>query len=112
MKQVGAKYTFSAWLAMSSEYGAFVGSDNVEAMANPTLLRIWGLNSRTFEKELLVTSDLVDHEVWRQYTFSLEPTRSDLDYFVLEAWYDLSAKRPCNGNLLIDDCSAIILVKD
>ncbi len=110
--KLGAKYTFSAWLAMSSEYGAFVGSDNVEAMANPTLLRIWGLNSRTFEKELLVTSDLVDHEVWRQYTFSLEPTRSDLDYFVLEAWYDLSAKRPCNGNLLIDDCSAIILVKD
>ncbi len=107
--KAGARYAFSVWLARSSKYEALQGSGDLEAMANPILLRIWGINSSTLEKELLATSDLVEHEQWRQYTFSLAPTRGDLDYFVLEAWYDPSAKRAYNGNLLLDNCSALTL---
>ncbi len=110
--KAGVRYSFSVWLAISSTYDSMTGSGYVEPFTSPILLQIWGVNSKTFEKELLATSNPVDHEQWRQYDFTLSPTQDDLDYFVLEAGYDLALKKSYRGNLLVDNCSSILPIKN
>jgi hypothetical protein len=39
------------------------------------------------------------------------PENFDMDYIVLEAWYDNGAQRAYNGNLLIDNCSDIVRIE-
>jgi hypothetical protein len=72
----------------------------------PTILKIWGVNTRTNEEELLAESAAISHSMWTRYTFTLQPVKSDYDEIDLMAYYAPGSEGK-NGNLLIDNCSAI-----
>jgi hypothetical protein len=104
-------YTFSVWLARSNAYQSISRLTMQEAnYINPTILKIWGVNTETREEELLAESTAVSHSQWTLYTFTLKPTVADFDEIDLMAYYSPGFEKT-NGNLLIDNCSAITKVK-
>jgi len=101
-------YTFSLWLARSNVYESISRLTGAEINYNaPTVLKIWGVNTRTNEEELLAESTAIGHSVWTRYTFTLQPIKSDYDEIDLMAYYPSESKGK-NGNLLIDNCSDIV----
>jgi len=105
--QKDSAYTFSIWLARSNAFVSVSRATGQEVTYNsPTILKIWGVNSQTQEEELLAESTPVGHSQWTQYTFTLKPTVADFDEIDLMAYYAPGFEQK-NGNLLIDNCSAI-----
>lgn len=103
-------YTFSVWLARSNIYLSVSKLTGQEANYNsPTILKIWGVNSETNQEELLAESSAISHSQWTLYTFTLKPTVADFDEIDLMAYYAKGYEQN-NGNLLIDNCSAIVKV--
>lgn len=104
-------YTFSLWLARSNTYrsGTPLSREIVNLNA-PTILKIWGYNTQTKKEELLAESQTVSHSKWIRYEFVLKPTLDDFDELDLMAYYASGAEKT-NGNLLIDNCSAIVKIK-
>lgn len=102
-----SSYTFSVWLARSNVYRSVSRMTGLEINYNaPTILKIWGVNTRTNEEELLAESAAISHSMWTRYTFTLQPVKSDYDEIDLMAYYAPGSEGK-NGNLLIDNCSAI-----
>lgn len=103
-------YTFSVWLARSNIYLSVSKLTGQEANYNsPTILKIWGVNAETNQEELLAESSAISHSQWTLYTFTLKPTVADFDEIDLMAYYAKGYEQN-NGNLLIDNCSAIVKV--
>jgi len=103
-------YTFSVWLARSPLYSST--SRLTQKLVNysaPTVLKIWGVNSKTNQEELLAESDVVSHSKWMLYSFTLKPSSADFDEIDLMAYYGSESEKK-NGNLLIDHCSDIVLI--
>lgn len=101
-------YTFSVWLARTNGLRSMSRMTGKEAMYNnPTILKIWGVNTQTQEEELLAESLSVSHSQWIRYTFTLKPTVADFDEIDLMAYYAPGFEQT-NGNLLIDNCSEIV----
>ncbi|NBC08471.1 MAG: OmpA family protein, partial [Bacteroidetes bacterium] len=72
----------------------------------PVKVRIYG-GSRVCNKgELLDETGMVTQASWMQYNFKFEP-HSNYDYIVIEAFYETPVLFPYNGNVLIDNASAI-----
>ncbi len=105
-------YSFKTWLARSAEYESMVPGGEFASFNNPIRLQIWGINKQTSLKEILATSDPITNENWREYNFTLTPAESDIDYIVLEAFWDLKGNKAYNGNLLMDNCSAIVKIQN
>ncbi len=102
-----SSYLFSLWLTRSNSYKSRTSSSTEPVTFNaPTILKIWGYNTKTKQEELLAESQPVSHSKWVRYEFLLKPTIGDFDELDLMAYYALGAERK-NGNLLIDNCSAI-----
>jgi len=107
----GATYTFSLWLARSNTYRSGTPlSREVVNLNAPTILKIWGYNTSSKQEELLAESQAVSHSKWVRYEFMLTPTLADYDELDLMAYYALGFEQT-NGNLLIDNCSAIVKVE-
>lgn len=105
-------YTFSLYLARSNYYNSFSRNTGEEVnFKSPTILKIWGVNTRTDEEELLAESVAVSHSVWTRFTFTLQPSMADYDEIDLMAYY-APGQEGKNGNLLIDNCSAIVEVQE
>ena len=101
-------YTFSVWLARTNGLRSMSRMTGQEAMYNnPTVLKIWGVNTQTQEEELLAESLTVSHSQWILYTFILKPSVADFDEIDLMAYYAPGFEQT-NGNLLIDNCSEIV----
>ncbi|MBC7775357.1 MAG: hypothetical protein H7246_07960 [Phycisphaerae bacterium] len=111
----GSSYKFSLWLSRSntlmspSMSGTSSTRENVNFNA-PTILKIWGYNTKSKLEELLAESEPVGHSKWVRYEFILTPTLDDYDELDLMAYY-ASGHVKENGNLLIDNCSAIELIE-
>jgi len=56
---------------------------------------------------LLAESQPVSHSKWVRFEFLLKPTQGDYNELDLMAYYAPGFEQT-NGNLLIDDCSAIV----
>jgi len=105
-------YTFSLYLARSNAYRSLSRATMQEANYNsPTILKIWGVNTETQEEELLAESTAISHSQWTLYSFTLKPTAADFDEIDLIAYYAPGFEKT-NGNLLIDNCSAIKKITD
>ena len=101
-------YTFSVWLARANNLISVSKLTGQEAKYNnPTILKIWGVNTETREEELLAESTAISHSLWTLFTFTLQPTVADFDEIDLMAYYAPGFEQK-NGNLLIDNCAAII----
>ena len=104
-------YTFSLYLSRSINYQSVSRVTGAEVnYKSPTILKIWGVNTRTLEEELLAESITVSPSVWTRYTFTLKPGTADFDEIDLMAYYAPGMEGK-NGNLLIDNCSSIVEVK-
>jgi hypothetical protein len=103
-------YSFSLWLARSNLY--LSTSKLLGKQANydkPVVLKIWGVNTSTKQEELLVESPVYNVNEWALYSFTLKPTVADFDEIDLIAYYAPGYEKT-NGNLLIDNCSAIVKI--
>ena len=101
-------YSFSLWLTRSNSYQSAVqGGSEIRNFNNPTILKIWGYNTKTAQEELLAESQPVGHSKWVRYDFVLSPSLTDFDELDLMAYFAPGFER-MNGNLLIDNCSPIV----
>lgn len=108
----GQSYAFSIWLTRSKTFISAV-QDQAEPVnfTAPTILKIWGYNTKTKREELLAQSAPVGHSKWVCYTFVLSPTLDDFDQIDLTAYYAPGYELK-NGHLLLDNCSDIKLIED
>lgn len=108
--QKDSTYEFSVWLATSRYYYSRTVRDSTIVNYNaPTILKIWGYNSKTDTQELLAESEPIVSERWTQYEFTLKPT-GNYNEIDLVAYYAPGYLQE-NGNLLIDNCSDIVKVR-
>ncbi len=108
--QKDSTYHFSIYLARSKQYMSPTKTSREEVNFNaPTILKIWGYNTTTRQEELLAESAAVSHSEWTKYSFILKPTLAKYDELDLMAYYAVGFEKQ-NGNLLIDNCSAIVQI--
>jgi hypothetical protein len=110
----GSEYTFSVWMTRSNDFvSAVVPSGDrgyeVKRFNAPTILKIWGYNTQTNQEELLAESQPVGHSKWVRFEFTLKPSLGDYDEIDLMAYYAHGFELH-NGNLFLDNCSAIVKV--
>ena len=72
----------------------------------PSVLKIWGGTDYCSKKELLGITDEINHFDWFRYDFYFNPS-ADYDHILLEIFYKIPTLFPYNGNILIDNASAI-----
>ncbi len=104
-------YTFSLDLAKSPRYIS-PNPKNPKEMFNhskPVKIRIWGGEDYCRKRELLDESTLVNHPDWRKYNFRFEPQRTH-KFILIEAFFRQPTLFPYNGNVLIDNASAIHII--
>ena len=100
-------YTFSIYLTRSDKYVSKVrGKEEIVNFTTPVKLRIWGGTGFCNKRELLDESDLVKNTEWKEYHFKFSPKQRHT-YIVLEVFFQTPAPVPPNGNLLLDNASAI-----
>ncbi len=105
--QKGQCYEFSIYMARSELYVSTSRITNETAnYTTPAKLRIYGGFGYCDKQYLLAESSLVINTRWLEYRFKLEPI-DDYTYLIFEAFYKTPTLFPYNGNILIDDASAL-----
>jgi hypothetical protein len=111
--ELGKCYKFSIALARSLSYYSVSREKNIPAnFITPTRLRIWGGRGPCARDELLATSSVIAHKTWETYTFILAPEEGSYSHLILEVFYLENLLFPTNGNLLLDDASALVVLPD
>ncbi|WP_373549020.1 OmpA family protein [Haliscomenobacter sp.] len=106
----GKCYEFSIYLAKSPQYlsQSRVTDEKVNYVRNAKI-RIYGGFSPCHRQQLLAESPLIGSYNWRQFNFKFEPT-DDFTYITFEAFYQTPNLFPYNGNILLDNASALTAV--
>lgn len=94
----GNCYTFTVYLSHAATY---VGYNQAAR------LRIWGGYGAAQKQELLDSSPVIEHANWKVYQFQFVPQR-DINHLIFEAYFAPTTTARYKGNLLLDNCSAII----
>lgn len=103
----GQCYSFTIDLARSNTYISQTKTTGKDANYNtPAKLRIYGGFGYCDKKFLLGESSMVINYNWKSYVFKFEPV-DDYSYIILEAFYQTPTLFPYNGNILLDNASAI-----
>jgi outer membrane protein OmpA-like peptidoglycan-associated protein len=83
-------------------------NDNQRAnYVTPAKLRIWGGFGDCDQAELIGETSLVTNYRWLEYPVKLEPSQ-DYTHIVFEAFYNTPTLFPYNGNVLLDNASALV----
>ncbi|MDX1913690.1 MAG: hypothetical protein SFV22_19500 [Saprospiraceae bacterium] len=107
----GSSYSFSVWLARCNTYSSPLrGGGEPKQFTAPTILKIWGYNTRTAQEELLAESTAIGHSKWVLYEFELSPSLADYDEIDLMVYYAPGYENQ-NGNLLLDACSNLVKIE-
>jgi outer membrane protein OmpA-like peptidoglycan-associated protein len=103
----GQCYEFSMYLCRSELYvsPSRVSAEKVN-YTTPVKLRIWGGAGYCDRSELLAESPLIVNTRWLPYDFRFEP-KQNYTYLVFEVFYKTPTPFPYNGNILLDQASAI-----
>ncbi|HRI59484.1 MAG TPA: hypothetical protein PK228_07165 [Saprospiraceae bacterium] len=111
--QAGTTYVWSVDLAFAKKYREVL-PDGYRGVhyKNPLRLRVWGGTATNLRQELLAQTGAVTHHQWKRYDFTLAPEEGNYNSIFLEATYISDVGQPYNGNLLLDNCSAIVKTKD
>ncbi len=106
----GKCYEFSIYLAKSPQYlsQSRVTDEKVNYVRNAKI-RIYGGFSPCSRQQLLAESPLIGGYNWRQFNFKFEPT-DNFTYITFEAFYQTPNLFPYNGNILLDNASALTMV--
>lgn len=103
----GKCYSFSIYVATSGVYKSRIrGSEEFVDFTTPIKLSIKGGIRFCDNAVTLAETKLISHSEWKEYTFKFEPKRK-ITYIVLEARYQTPTFNPPNGNILLDNASAI-----
>lgn len=104
----GSCYEFSIHLAKSPTYisQSRVTDQKVNYVRNAKL-RIYGGNTPCDRQQLLAESELVKDFDWKRFTFNFAP-EDNYTFITFEAYYQTPTLFPYNGNLLLDNASAIV----
>ena len=106
-------YHFNLSLAQSRKYYSFSRiSGQYVNYETPVKLRIWGYNNTTQKEELLGETRRITNKKWEEYQFTFKPVYQDCAGIRLEACFAEIGDNPYNGNLLVDNCSAIVKIKN
>ncbi len=110
MLRAGKCYEFSIYISRSELYisPSRINAERVN-YATPAKLRIWGGSGFCNRGELLAESSLIVNTRWLEYNFRFEPKQNHT-HIVFEAFYKTPTPFPYNGNILLDNASAIIPV--
>jgi len=101
-------YDFAIHLARSQYYQSKLRDTKIDVnFTAPLKLRIWGGNGYCNKAELLAESKLIINHNWKNYSFEFKPKQRH-SYIIIEAFFKTPAIRPPNGNILLDNASAII----
>lgn len=73
----------------------------------PVKLRIWGGNNYCEKKEKLFETAVVTSGRWLTQSCRLSPEKASYTHLIFEAYYSTPVLFPYNGNLLVDNISAI-----
>lgn len=73
----------------------------------PAKLRIWGGMGYCDKRELLYESALITNTRWLSTTMRFTPKTGGLTFIFIEAYFKTPTLFPYNGNILIDNASAI-----
>lgn len=105
-------YEFSAVMCMSEEYLSPTRRDqlNTYSFTTPVVLRVWGSNFPCKGEELLGESAEVDNTDWMKYNFKVKASRP-YRFIILEAFYKTPVLMEYNGNILVDNLSALVPVE-
>lgn len=104
----GQCYEFHIQLARSKVYLSQSRVDNRPAnYVTPTQLRIWGGYDLCDRVAIIGNTELVSNFNWKDYNLKLSPGE-DFTHLVFEVFYQTPNLIPYNGNLLLDNASALI----
>lgn len=95
--KTGNCYFFKLMLARALTYNGF---------NKPTILRVWGGSDRCDKRQKLYESIPISHLDWKSYTIRFKP-KKDIDFIIIEAFYNGKLQYTYNGNILIDAISPI-----
>jgi outer membrane protein OmpA-like peptidoglycan-associated protein len=73
----------------------------------PAKLRVYGGTGYCSKAELLYETTLITNTRWLGHTFKLSPKNGNYQYIFFEAYYKTPVLFPYNGNILLDNASAI-----
>ncbi len=114
--EAGKCYEFSIYLARSAVYiSKSAKARNTEHRdvdvnyTTPIKLRIWGGVGPCARTQLLAESNIIKNTRWLRFDFRFNPDYT-LSYITLEAFYNTPVLFPYNGNILLDNASAIVEV--
>ncbi len=95
-------YTFSVFAAQSDNYISLSRATYKEVNYNtPVIIRLYGGFDYCEKTELLVASDPIVNNFWREFKFTFRPSKA-YKHIVIEANYNTISYEPYNGNLLLD----------
>jgi outer membrane protein OmpA-like peptidoglycan-associated protein len=101
-------YGLNVDLCRALEYVSISKSTNQKVnFTVPVKLRIWGGNNYCEKKEMLYETALVTSARWLTQSCRLSPQKASYTHLILEAYYNTPILFTYNGNLLIDNLSAI-----
>jgi len=101
-------YAFRIDLCQSEHYvSASRRTSNRADYTEPIKLVIWAGNKFCEKIEKLGESPLIAHPDWKTYLFTFKPKNS-YTHIKLEAFYKVPILFPYNGNILVDNATAIL----
>ncbi|MCC7244117.1 MAG: OmpA family protein [Saprospiraceae bacterium] len=103
-------YELSMDLCKSDHYVSPVSADSGAPTSNfvtPAKLIIWGGNGFCDKAEVLFETSVITHTRWLTYNFRLHPKKGNYSYIMFEAYYRTPVLFPYDGNILLDNASAI-----
>ena len=105
----GSCYEFSIYISRSELYvsPSRVNQDRDVNYTTPAKLRIYGGFDHCDKQYLLAETKEVVSFRWLQYNFKFEPI-DDYTHLIFEVFYKTPTLFPYNGNILLDDASAIV----
>jgi hypothetical protein len=106
------KYAFSIYACQSEKYVSNSRVTEKEVnYSTPAVIKIWLGNVECEKKELVAQSDGINFKNWKKLDFTIVP-KDSYRYIIIEAYYIRVFKSVYNGNILIDNASAIVPISD
>ena len=105
----GQCYEFSIYLCRSELYISLSRQNNQQVnYVTPAKLRIYGgYGYCDDDQEMIGESSVIINNRWLAYKFKFEP-RGNYNYITFRAHYNTPTLFPYNGNILLDNASAIV----
>lgn len=105
----GHRYALDIWCAWSPRRTTIHPSQQVTSPAGndlvPIRLQLFGFrDDGVYENTLLAETPLIDHPEWRRYTLEWTCPGTYRNLCIVATW---TAGEACDGNVLVDDLSAI-----